>query len=267
MTSLDMAGFSLTLLDTSAHPELPSLLQESTNAVAWAKPVPYSAELEVVPCPADVDDAAHFTAPEVVSADGAKLRDAIRAAAEAVVAAEPDLTAADLIVGDGDCGLTLKQGAERVLEDLDSYPVNDAANTLVALGTSVASSMGGTSGVLYSLGFNAAATALSARVASGGTSSTEHWLAALKAGGDAISFYGGAKAGMRTMLDALFPAAEAQTAADAAEAAVKGAKSTADMGKAGAGRSSYIKGEDLMGTADPGATAVGVWLSAIAAAL
>jgi dihydroxyacetone kinase len=86
-------------------------------------------------------------------------------------------------------------------------------------------------------------------------------------GVEAISFYGGATAGSRTMLDALIPAVEAMKEGknfeDAAKAATNGAQLTAAMTSASAGRSNYLSQESLSGTPDPGAVAVGLVLSAI----
>ena len=89
-----------------------------------------------------------------------------------------------------------------------------------------------------------------------------------KEGVEAISFYGGASVGSRTMLDALFPSTEALlttsgSIADAAEAAQKGADETGKMESASAGRSNYIGAEVLQGTPDPGAVAVALVLKAL----
>jgi dihydroxyacetone kinase len=85
---------------------------------------------------------------------------------------------------------------------------------------------------------------------------------------------GGAKPGDRTMLDALVPAAAAfrialgqgssglSAARAAAAAAEEGARGTAGL-VARRGRSVYL-GERVLGTPDPGAQAVAVWLQAIA---
>lgn len=52
----------------------------------------------------------------------------------------------------------------------------------------------------------------------------------------------------------------------AASAAADGAEKTKTM-KAGAGRSSYVPEEALHNTADPGASAVAIWLQAVAESL
>ena len=45
---------------------------------------------------------------------------AIKRAAEALVAAEPEITRQDTIAGDGDAGLTLKAGAEGTSKPADN---------------------------------------------------------------------------------------------------------------------------------------------------
>ncbi len=51
------------------------------------------------------------------------------------------------VAGDGDCGITMKRGAARVLQDLPLYP-STADGVLLALAESVKESMGGSSGKL-----------------------------------------------------------------------------------------------------------------------
>ena len=141
-------------------------------------------------------------------------------------------------------------------------------------------STGGTSGALYDIFFSAAA----ASVKEGedrqmSTSQPATWVIALEAGNAAMMKYGGAKAGDRTMLDALLPAAKGaremiskdaasdRAAAEAAAAeAMKGAAATCEL-TAGAGRSSYVPVEVLKTVPDPGATAAAAWIGAIALSL
>ena len=70
-------------------------------------------------------------------------------------------------------------------------------------------------------------------------------------------------------IDALQPALEALQKGDlqaAAQAANAGAEATANMVKAGAGRSSYVNKENLEGVTDPGAVAVAEVFKAMTAA-
>jgi dihydroxyacetone kinase len=117
--------------------------------------------------------------------------------------------------------------------------------------------MGGSSGVLLSIFFTAASQSLGT-----GASLSK----ALLAGLDRMTFYGGAKVGDRTMVDALEPALRALDTTGleaAAKAARQGADATAAMRKAKAGRSAYI-GRQL-DVADPGAFAVAEVFAAVAA--
>ncbi|KEC73484.1 dihydroxyacetone kinase, ATP-dependent [Rhizobium leguminosarum bv. phaseoli CCGM1] len=110
--------------------------------------------------------------------------------------------------------------------------------------------MGGSSGVLLSIFFTAAAKAMADK---------PDIPAALLAGLDRMTFYGGAEVGDRTMVDALSPALHALASggiAAAARAAASGAESTKAMTRARAGRSSYVGERDLADVADPGAVAV-----------
>lgn len=60
-------------------------------------------------------------------------------------------------MGDGDCGSTLKRGAEAIQADTaHSLPLNDAAGTLKGLAQTLRV-MGGTSGALYVISLTAAA--------------------------------------------------------------------------------------------------------------
>ena len=60
-------------------------------------------------------------------------------------------------VGDGDCGSTLKRGAEAIKGDMARcLPLNNAAGTLKGLARTLRV-MGGTSGVLYVISLTAAA--------------------------------------------------------------------------------------------------------------
>ena len=94
----------------------------------------------------------------------------------ALIDAESTLTNFDKIVGDGDCGLTLKRGAESVLQDIDSYgDCRDSAALLCAISTSLRANMGGSSGAIIDIMLRAAASHLRA------SRSADDWPGALKA--------------------------------------------------------------------------------------
>jgi dihydroxyacetone kinase len=129
--------------------------------------------------------------------------------------------------------------------------------------------VGGTSGPLYA----ALLFRVAARLGAGRTDDPGAWAAAWLAGCEAVAELGGASRGDRTMLDALWPAAEAFQAALTAEAgvtdALRAARAAADDGARAAagmlprrGRSSYL-GDRALGHPDPGAEAVAVLLAAL----
>src|SRR5206468_10335844 len=121
-------------------------------------------------------------------------------------------------------------------------PLAEPKQLCLAVGELLGKTMGGSSGVLMSIFFTAVGAALERL--------NNNWHRAFEAGIEAMQHYGGAKAGDRTMLDALIPAISALKAGDiraAANAAQAGANATAEMTKAHAGRSSYVNAKNLMG--------------------
>jgi len=253
MTALDMAGVSLSVLKLT-HERLAAL---DTPCAAW----PASGAVNRSPTVAapDLPSGAGTGKPEAIkppagavllsAEQSAAVGGAIKAAAEAVQAAEGSLTAWDEICGDGDCGTTLSAGAATLLAELPSYSLEHPASVARAVGGSLERSMGGSSGALYSIFLNAAANTLAAA-----PPTPAAFAAAFAAGGAAMSKYGGASVGHRTMLDAMVPAAEA------------GADATKEMA-AGAGRASYVPQATLKEAPDPGAKAVSFWLGAASASL
>ncbi|KAJ1697269.1 hypothetical protein LUZ63_005781 [Rhynchospora breviuscula] len=277
MTSLDMAGFSITVM--KSEQAILDRLDAPTKAPCW--PVGTEASVGVWP-PVKVPVPLHPSSssinseivnrPPVLTKYGFILEAAIEAAAKEVVSMKDCLNEWDTKVGDGDCGTTMERGATAVIEDMKNrYPLNDAAETLYEMSTTIRSVMGGTSGILYAIICQAAYTILKGH----SEPTPREWANALAASIDAVSKYGGAHAGYRTMLDALIPASntlnERLDAGDSpltafvtsAEAAMIGSVSTKNM-RAQAGRSSYISPDLLVSVPDPGAMAAASWYKAAA---
>ena len=95
----------------------------------------------------------------IPASDPSTFNASIKRACEALRAAEPELTRFDTVAGDGDCGLTLKTGAEAVLALQSSSQVSgdDVVGSMRAIAGVAAEKMGGTSGALYSIFFSALA--------------------------------------------------------------------------------------------------------------
>ncbi|BCG98262.1 DAK2 domain-containing protein [Mesorhizobium loti] len=252
MTALNMNGFSLSLIRLDAAREAALLAPVGPHAWMPAKPV--AAPVIVPMAKAAGQSAAHKASQD------AGTRRLIVTVCEKLISLEASLNGLDARAGDGDTGSTVATGARSILERLDMLPLANPAATLGAIGDILSASMGGSSGVLLSIFFTAAAQALG-----GGASLSK----ALLAGLERMTFYGGAKPGDRTMVDALEPALKALDAnglEEAAAAARRGAEETAAMEKAKAGRSVYV-GTKLQGVVDPGAHAVAEVFSAAAALL
>ncbi|XP_023641856.1 putative 3,4-dihydroxy-2-butanone kinase isoform X2 [Capsella rubella] len=274
MTSLDMAGFSISIM--KADQSILDRLDAPTKAPNWPvgsdgnRPPPKIH----VPVPPSLSSQSR---PHELSKEGRILEAAIQAAATVIISLKDSLNEWDGKVGDGDCGSTMYRGATAILEDMKNYyPLNDAAETVNEIGSSVRRAMGGTSGIIYHLLCKAAYAELKAKAQSDIT--PKHWSEALKSSITSVSKYGGATAGYRTMLDALIPASqvleEKLSAGEdpiaafilSAEAATAGAESTIQM-QAQAGRSSYVSAEILATVPDPGAMAAAGWFSAAARAV
>ncbi|MEI1249434.1 dihydroxyacetone kinase subunit DhaK [Rhizobium aouanii] len=244
MTALNMNGFSLSLIRMDAARE--AALMAAVEPHAWM-PAVERHEIQIIAAPRT---SAGLNGANGMAGENSRNRRLITALCEHLISQETELNRLDGRVGDGDTGSTVATGARSVLARLDTLPLDRPAATLASLGDILGTSMGGSSGVLLSIFFTAAAKAMTEKA---------DISAALLAGLDRMTFYGGAAVGDRTMVDALSPALQALASGDvaaAARAAAAGAESTKTMMKARAGRASYVGERDLAGVADPGAVAV-----------
>ncbi|WP_027684116.1 dihydroxyacetone kinase subunit DhaK [Rhizobium leguminosarum] len=244
MTALNMNGFSLSLIRLDAVRE--AALTAVVEPHAWM-PAVERHEIQIIAAPRT---SAGLNGANGKAGENTRNRRLITALCEHLISQESELNRLDGRVGDGDTGSTVASGARSVLARLDTLPLDRPAATLASLGDILGTSMGGSSGVLLSIFFTAAAKAMADKA---------DIAAALLAGLDRMTFYGGAGVGDRTMVDALSPALQAFASGDvaaAARAAAAGAESTKMMMKARAGRASYVGERDLAGVADPGAVAV-----------
>jgi len=244
VSALDMKGFSLSTLQLTDA--LAEALQAPVEASGWL-PAFKPGELTTV----KGEKAARqqsFTPSENAQA-AAVVTTVCRTLAEL----ENELNQLDAKVGDGDTGSTFAAGAKKILKELEAnrLPLNEPESLLTLIGEALAVVMGGSSGVLMSIMFTSAGQKLE---------EGEPLAQALSYGLERMQHYGGARAGDRTMIDALEPAFAALVAgkglSEAAAAAKEGAEKTAQMSKAQAGRSSYLNKESLHGVKDPGAYAV-----------
>ena len=240
MTSLDMRGFSVSLLPLDDARR--AALSAPVGPAAWPGCNPVGA-VDVRPLP---DGLVPIRPMPSAHAD---TRAYLARCCALFMGMETDLNALDAKSGDGDTGSTLAGAARALDAALDRLPLADLTQLYRAIGLELSQTMGGSSGVLLAIFFTAA----------GDASASGHGpVAALRAGLERVRQVGGAAPGDRTMVDALLPAL---TALDhgypaAAAAARAGAASTATMTRAKAGRASYVGADKLAGHNDPGAEAV-----------
>ncbi|XP_034424757.1 triokinase/FMN cyclase [Hippoglossus hippoglossus] len=268
MTSLEMAGVSLTLM--RANEETLRLFDATTSAPAWPNlsSVHVSGHSYVV-APPTMD-----TPPQDdIHTEGSLspvMHKALESVCSTLLEKQEELNSLDRAAGDGDCGNTHAQAARAIQEWLRGHVVPGCPGKLLSvLAGLVQEKMGGSSGALYSLFLTAAA----GHVAEG-RSDAAAWASAVHAGTQAMRRYGGADPGDRTMLDALFPAVDELMKLTTAppggqmvilQAAVQKAASGAEATRnltARAGRASYIAAERVT-LPDPGAVAVAAILRAV----
>ncbi|PHH72570.1 hypothetical protein CDD82_5914 [Ophiocordyceps australis] len=192
-----------------------------------------------------------------VKVDAARLDAMLRNACNQLIAAEPDLTKWDTVMGDGDCGETLKTGATSLLAALDQGLAKPASvvKVLHELEDIVETKMGGTLGGILGIFFVSLRAAVERNI---GKDQVALWAAALTTALESLRRYTPAKIGDRTVMDTLIPFAQGMRHGsfdDAVQAAVKGAEATRNMTPR-LGRATYV-GQGTTGQQelppDPGA--------------
>ncbi|MFJ6632845.1 dihydroxyacetone kinase subunit DhaL [Streptomyces sp. NPDC091376] len=181
------------------------------------------------------------------------------AAADAVGREAGRLTELDSAIGDADHGINMQRGFTAVTAALEKDAPDTPGAVLILSGRQLISTVGGASGPLYGTLLRRAGKALG----DDPEVSPAQLAEALRAGIAAVAQLGGAKAGDKTMLDALEPAAAAldESFAAARAAAEEGALATVPM-LARKGRASYL-GERSIGHQDPGATSSALLIAAL----
>lgn len=250
MTALDMHGFSISLYPLSEE-DTPHL-EAPTDAPAWMP-------MKGLGAPGGVALPDIKRAPTDLASWHEGNARLIETCCRALIEAEEDLNDLDSRTGDGDTGTTVAIAARALLERLEHLPLCDLTQLFRAISSELTQTMGGSSGILLAIFFSAAAEACAEGLP---------MKDALKRGLHSVQDIGGAKPGDRTMIDALGPALEqlGNGHVASAEAAREGAEGTSLLSKAGAGRSSYVRGDQLRGNNDPGAEAVARLFEALAAA-
>ena len=212
-----------------------------------------------------------------------KLIRVIHAIGEKIEAEKDYLTGLDNVIGDGDHGINMSRGFQKVEKTLNAYADKEPGDILKAVGMALVSKVGGSSGPLYGTAFLKMGMALKGKT----DISIEDFLKALQVAIDAVMLRGKSVRGEKTMLDAMIPAREAMESAyqemvgtTSNKEAVSAAKVVVAAGVKAAwegveytktiaatkGRASYL-GERSIGHQDPGATSFTMMLEALEGAL
>ncbi|KAI8270161.1 Dihydroxyacetone kinase 1 [Colletotrichum sp. SAR11_239] len=264
MSSLNGLGFSITLLKVVDESWV-QLIDASTEASGWLPTITTVDLPETQKATTSSQEKDIVTDEEPVGTnlrvDVAVTKSVLTSALNHVIAAEPEVTKYDTLVGDGDCGLCLKTSAQAVLAYINRQQSleTDAGKLVDNIARVVEANMDGTSGALYAIFLNALAHGLrtqSQQIQREQQATSEIWAKALQSALSALGKYTPAQPGDRTVVDALAPFvstfAASSSLKDAVEAARKGCESTKGM-EASLGRSVYVGGEEWKNCPDPGA--------------
>lgn len=272
VTSLDMAGLSLTLVFLDE--ELEKLWLAPVETPAYRRgALPNTARAPRT----SIWDAAEAEIPqssEDSRACAQKITAVLELFEQVCTENEADLGRLDAVAGDGDHGQGMTFGSRGAARAARAAAKQDAGarTTLLLAGQAWADSAGGTSGALWGAALTSAGGVYSDT--EGG--SDQHVVDAVSAGIDAVVRLGGAKPGDKTMVDAAVPfrdalseafgseasegragRAIATAAAVAREAAEKTAHIPAKLGRA------RVLGDKSLGTPDPGARSFSLLMKAL----
>jgi dihydroxyacetone kinase-like protein len=181
----------------------------------------------------------------------------LRQVAQGMIACQDLLSEADRVTGDGDHGVGMRRGFEAVLAALDSLEFGDLKELFFKTGMALITSVGGAAGIIFGTWFTGGGKGLAGKQVFDGQALSLFMQGGLKA----VQERGKAKAGDKTMVDALLPVCAAlegyaenslpEALRRAALAAKAGAESTKEM-VAGLGKARSL-GPRTLGYIDPGA--------------
>ncbi|EGY18997.1 dihydroxyacetone kinase [Verticillium dahliae VdLs.17] len=293
-TSLNAPAFSVSVINVSAAARNCSYRVEQIRGFADAHTGTYWESMtglqsqrrkrgeQIVTAPSQADEeeksrrAAALDEAQDVMVEPSRLEAMLRTACEALVASEPDLTRWDTVMGDGDCGETVKTVAVSLLAALDAGVARSGSvgRVLVELEDIVESKIGGTLGGVLGIFFVSLRVAMQRDAAIARTLGQEAlWAGALTTALQNLRRYTPAKVGDRTIMDALIPFAEGMAVGGftaGVEGAVGGAESTKGM-KPRLGRATYVgvgsgdEGREI--PPDPGAWAARVTVEGLLAGM
>jgi dihydroxyacetone kinase-like protein len=191
----------------------------------------------------------------------AAIRAVIAAISSTVSAHAGELTELDSAIGDGDHGANMKRGFDAVAAESAAIAGKPLPDALKAIGTKLVMTVGGASGPLYGTLFLALGKELAL--------TPEDYAGAFRRAVDAVAARGKSEIGQKTMLDVLYPVADALAAGKTTPEIVAMAHQAAEETKdrlALRGRASFL-GQRSVGHLDPGARSSALLVEAVAGVL
>ncbi|KAF6822522.1 dihydroxyacetone kinase [Colletotrichum plurivorum] len=273
-TSLNAPGFSISLVNVSSAArqskttagELLNLLDRPTTAVSWPNIIRADAQTsgDVVDPTADTNASANAKSDVQIKVDPTLLESSVRSGCEKAIAAEPQLTKWDMVMGDGDCGEAVKGLCESLLRNLDNG-VAKSGSVLSFLESTLQAvdDMGGTLGAILGILLSAYSSSLQANAqadpAAAASPSATLYAKSLASAVESLKSHTAAREGDRTVMDVLLPFAdkfaESGDFAAAVNVAAEKAEATRYL-KARFGRATYVGDAAGQELPDPGAWAL-----------
>ncbi|WYZ46273.1 hypothetical protein EsH8_IX_000498 [Colletotrichum jinshuiense] len=275
-TSLNAPGFSISLCNVSAAArqsnsttvELLQLLDRPTTAVYWPNTIRPAADARKTNGDATnghsgLNGNANSTS-NIVKVDPTVLESSVRSGCESAIAAEPQLTKWDMVMGDGDCGEAVKGLCEAVIRNLDNGVAASGSVFLFLESTIEAvDDMGGTLGAILGILLSAFSSALRSKVQgdsmTAASLSSVVYASSLASAVESLKSHTPAREGDRTVMDVLLPFTDSFVESGDFGTAVKVAAEKAELTrylKAKFGRATYVGDAAGQELPDPGAWAL-----------
>ncbi len=186
------------------------------------------------------------------------------AASSATIAAHAEaLTALDQAIGDGDHGHNMRRGFDAIHSETDAIAGKPIGEALKAAGMKLVMTVGGASGPLFGTFLMTFGKEIGDAPDRAGLAS------AFARAADAVAARGKSERGQKTMLDVLYPVAEALAAGASGTEVTAVAHAAAEATipvKAIRGRASFL-GDRSIGHMDPGARSTALLVETVAAFL
>jgi dihydroxyacetone kinase-like protein len=197
--------------------------------------------------------------PMTKTLDASDMKDLIGALSALMSDHADELTALDSAIGDGDHGHNMKRGFEALVADSDAISAKPLGEALKAAGMKLVMTVGGASGPL----FGTMLMTLGKEI--GDTPDRAGFNAAFRKAVDSVAARGKSERGQKTMLDVLYPVADALDGGGDPLGIIKVAHEAAEATipvVASKGRASFL-GERSAGHMDPGSRSVALLAAAI----